>query len=33
MKNTEIIEAIENVTEMKNPVDAHKFFQYMSLKN
>jgi hypothetical protein len=33
MKNTEIISIIENVTEMRTPGDAHKFFQYMSLKN
>jgi hypothetical protein len=33
MKNTEIISSIESVTEMRTPVDSHKFFQYMSLKN
>jgi len=32
MKNTAIIDTIENITDLRTPSNAHKFFQYISLK-
>lgn len=32
MKNNIVMQSVENIVEMKTPADAHKFFQYMSLK-
>ena len=32
MKNEIVMQSIENVQDLRTPADAHRFFQFMSLK-